>query len=183
MQALAAFFAETGRTDIHALAGYIQQHVDAEWQRLFEAMHGEMVAKYDQLGEGVYGLYGARLFKPIHQQLKAIGWRATPHLPGNLNISREWGDSEADRQRWLWSKVTREDGSAAGTIATVFHHDHTAIRIPRGMEIIGLEAVSKREVVAALSAHAAEFGTALEAREEYAQYLEYLAAQGEGKDR
>lgn len=179
MKALAAFFEEAGRADIHALAQYIQAHVDAEWQRVYEAMRGEMVAKYDQIGEAVYGLYGARLFKPVHQQLKAMGWRATPHLPGNLNISREWGESESDRQRWMWSKIVREDGSAAGTIATVFHHDHTAIRIPRGMAIIGLEAVTKREVVAALTERAPEFGTALEAREEYAQYLATLAAQGE----
>ena len=68
----------------------------------------------------------------------------------------------------MWSKITATgDGTAFGTIVTVFFHDHVEIRIPRPFKIIALKETSKADVVKALSA---DFKNALEARIEYAQY-------------
>lgn len=168
------FFADTEGNDIFALGRYLQAYVNAHWDRVFHAVQPTMVARYDELGNGVYGLYGTAMFKPIHAQFKAIGWRVQPRLPGNFNISREWGDVERDRQRWMWSKITAADGTAWGTIATGYYHDHCEIRIPRPFRIIALKETTKAEVVRALARQLPEFGTALEAHIEYAQYLESL---------
>ena len=170
MQTLQAYFDEQGNRDIHALGQYIQRHVDQHWDTVFNQIQAEMVAKYDEIGDAVYGLYGAQLFKPVHDQLKAIGWKAAPRIPGSFADSREWGDDDTDRQRWFWTKITGEDRAAVGTIATIFYHDHITIRILRPFQIIALDAIRKSEVVAALSALSPDFAQALEARDEYAEY-------------
>ena len=71
----------------------------------------------------------------------------------------------------MWSKITATgDGTAFGTIVTVFFHDHVEIRIPRPFRVISLKETSKTDVVKALSNLSADFKNALEARIEYAQY-------------
>jgi hypothetical protein len=173
MQSLTAFFAESGSSDIHALARYIQRYIDENWEALYQESRDEMVQRYGEIGDTVYGIYGARLFRPVHAQMKEVGLRATPRLPGHFNSSREWGP-EDERERWMWSKITMADGAAVGTIVTVFYHDHLQIRIPRAFRVIPLAVTGKRAVVAALSQQSAEFRDALEARIEIAQYLESL---------
>jgi hypothetical protein len=165
------FFADAEGSDIFALGRYVQAHVDSHWETVFQAVYETMVARYDELGDGVYGLYGTALFKPIHAQFREAGWRVQPRLPGNFGISREWGDDERDRQRWMWSKITAPDGTVWGTIATGFYHDHCEIRIPRPFRIIALRESTKGEVVKALTTQLPEFGNALEATIEYAEYL------------
>jgi hypothetical protein len=173
MQSLKVFFGESGSSDIHALARYIQQHIDDNWEMVYQQNREEMARRYGEIGDTVYGIYGARLFRPVHAQMKEEGLRATPRLPGHFNSSREWGP-EDERERWMWSKITTAEGAAVGTIVTVFYHDHLQIRIPRAFRVIPLEATGKRAVVAALSRRSAEFGDALEARIEIAQYLASL---------
>src|SRR5688500_11677085 len=104
MQSLQVFFDENKSSDIHTLARYIQRHVDEQWEAVYQRKRGEMVEKYPQIGDSVYGIYGNHLFKPVHQQMKEAGLRATPKLPGHLMSSREWGP-ETDRQRWMWSRI------------------------------------------------------------------------------
>jgi hypothetical protein len=118
------------------------------------------------------------MFRHIHAQLKEVGMKATPRLPGNFSVSREWGDDERDRQRWMWSKITTKEGAPVGTIATVFYHDHEQIRIPRPFRIIALTETTKGDVVKALSKISSDFKNALEARIEYAEYY----AQASAKD-
>jgi hypothetical protein len=171
MESLQAFFSEYGSSDIHALARYIQRHVDEQWEVVFQNNRAEMAARYDELGDGVYGLYGAQLFQPVHAQLKRAGWRAMPRLPfGNFSISREWGP-EDDRQRWFWSKIASRESAAIGTIVVVFFHDHVQIRIPRPPQILALEETSRGKVIQALSRQSADFKDALEMRVEIAQHL------------
>ena len=176
MESLTAFFTANKSRDIQTLARYIQGYVDENWQRVFEENRDEMVRRYPEIGDSVYGIYGTRLFKYIHNQLKEAGLRATPRLPGSFMTSREWGDDESDRQRWMWSKISAADGASIGTIAVVFFHDHIQIRIPRPFKIIGVEATSKGAVIAALSRLSPDFKNALEAKIEIAQYLAQLAA-------
>ncbi|HEX2618760.1 MAG TPA: DUF6022 family protein [Phototrophicaceae bacterium] len=164
---LEAWFAEQQSRDIHSLGRYIQQHVNQHWDSVFQQVQGEMIARYAEIGDSVYGIYGRHLFQHVHEQFKLNGLRATPHLPGNFSISREWGP-EDERQRWMWSKIISSDDMTNGTIVTVFFHDHEQLRIPRVFEIIALAAVTKGEVVAALSQLSADFKKAPEARSEYA---------------
>ena len=171
MESLQAFFDAQSNRDIFALGRYIEQHVSENWEAVFASNRDEMIARYDEIGDSVYGIYGTRLFRPIHDQMRLVGLKAVPRLPGRFETSREWGDDDTDRQRWMWSKISHtEDGSAFGSIVTVFFHDHVQIRIPRLFQIIALKETAKNDVVKALSALSADFKNALEAREEYAQY-------------
>jgi hypothetical protein len=171
MKTLTDVFAETDTPTIHTLAAYLQEHVNAEWEPTFRRLYPAMMDAYPKMGEAVYAMYANALFKPIYPQLKEVGWRAVPRFPGNLGISREWGEDESNRQRWMWSKVVGSDGKAIGTIATIFYHDHVDIRIPRAFQMMGLDVATKRDIVAALSERSEDFKNALEANEEYALYL------------
>jgi hypothetical protein len=177
MQSLQAYFDEQHSSTIHTLGRYIQQYVNEQWQAIFEANKDEMIRRYPEIGDTVYGIYGTRMFKHIHEQLSEVGMKATPRLPGGFTISREWGEDETDRQRWMWSKISRADGTTVGTIVTVFHHDHEQVRIPRAFEIIALEEGTKGAVVAALSRRSADFKQAQEAKIEIAEYMAQIAGQ------
>lgn len=159
--------------NIHEIGQMIQQHIDENWERIYQDTHTEMVRLYDEIGDSVYGIYGRNLFKAIHDTFKENGMRAMPRLPGSFSISREWGP-EDDRQRWMWSKIIGKDGKAIGTIVTVFYHDHLQIRVPRAFRIIALEETGKGEVIEALSRLAPEFKDAIEAKVEIAEYLASL---------
>jgi hypothetical protein len=171
MDSLQAFFSESASRDIHTLARYIQQHVNEHWEQVFQENRQEMIDRYDEIGDAVYGLYGQRLFKPVHAQLKTVGLRAVPRLPGSFSTSREWGDDDSDRQRWFQSKIVTTDGAAVGTMVVIFYHDHLQIRIPRPFEIFGLDVTSRGSVIEALSRRSEAFKKALDAKDEYAAYL------------
>jgi hypothetical protein len=175
MESLQLFFAQNKSSDIHTIARYIDQHIREHWETVFQNTHNEMVERSDEIGDSVYGIYGTRLFRPIHDQFKQAGLRSTPRLPfGNFSISREWGPEE-DRQRWFWSKITAAEGAAIGTIAIVFYHDHYQIRIPHPPQIYALEETTKGAVIRALSRISADFKDAVEAKVEIAEYLAQLA--------
>lgn len=174
MQSLQAFFDQHSR-DIYTLARYLDRYLAENTQPVFEQHKAELERLYPELGDGVYGVYGKYLFQPVHDQFKQVGLRSTPRLPfGGFSASREWG-AEADRQRWCWSKITAADGATLGTIALGFYHDHTAIRIPRPPRVVALTETSKGAVIAALSRIEPEFGSAVEAKIEIAEYLAQLA--------
>ena len=158
-------------SDIQAIACYMQHHIDAQWESVFDQTRAEMVARYEEIGDSVYGIYGTWLFKPIHAHLKEVGIHTKPRLPfGGFSDSREWGDDDTDRQRWFVSKLTDKNGSVIGSIAIGYYHDHMQVRIPRAPRIIALKNSSKQAVVKELSQHVPEFAHALEARIEYAEY-------------
>lgn len=176
MESLQAVFTANNRRDIYVLAQFIQGYINAQWQVVFEKHQAQMVAAYPELGDGVYGIYGEALFKPIRAEMKQAGFKATPRLPfGSFSISREWGP-EDNRERWFWSKITGADGAAIGTIAVAFYHDHEAIRIPGPCKISALEETTKGAVIAALSQRSADFAAAVEAKIEIAAYLASLEA-------
>jgi hypothetical protein len=167
----------TQRSDIQTIGQHIQQHIHENWERIYHNLHEEMVRRYPEIGDSVYGLYGQQLFRPVHDHFKQVGLRAIPRLPGSFINSREWGPEE-ERQRWMWSKIVSAEGAAVGTIVTIFYHDHLQIHIPRAFDLIALPETAKGEVINTLSQMSAEFGEALEAREEIALYLTQMA-QGE----
>lgn len=125
-----------------------------------------------------YGTHLTLLFSPIHRQLRSAGLHATPSLPGDFAISREWGvPTQDDEQRWMWSTIEASDGTALASIVTLTFHDHTRFRLPRAPQIIALTDVGKEAVVAALSRRSANFGAAREASIEIAEYLQRLEQQ------
>ena len=171
MQSLESFFKQSENRNIHSLVKYIQAHIDAEWEKVFAEQQAKMIELYPQIGDSVYGIYGKCLFQSIHEQFKLVGLKATPNLPGSLTNSREWGEDDSDRQRWMWSKISWADGKALGTIATIFYHDHVQIRIPRPFKLIALEETGKVAVLEALSQLSPDFKNALDMREEIAVYM------------
>jgi hypothetical protein len=177
MQTLQAFFAENNSSDIFTIGRYVQQYINENWQVVFQAERDEMVRLYPEIGDSVYGVYGNKLFKALHEEFKANGLRATPKLPGSLNISREWGEDERDRQRWMWSKIVGQDGKAVGTIVTIFYHDHVEIRIPRVFKVIALKETSKGAVIEALSQMSADFAYAMDMKEEIELYMQQFSAE------
>lgn len=174
MQTLQAFFAQNNSSDIFTIGRYVQQYVNENWEAVFQAERDEMVRLYPEIGDSVYGVYGNKLFKALHEEFKAIGLRATPKLPGSLNLSREWGNDDRDRQRWMWSKIVGSDGTAIGTLVTIFYHDHIEIRIPRVFKMMALKETSKGAVIEALSQMSADFANAVDMKEEIALYMQQM---------
>jgi hypothetical protein len=157
--------------DIHSIGRTIQEHINQEWESAFRQVESKMLELYPQIGDSVYAIYGKQLFQKIQERFKELGLQANPRLPGSLMNSREWGESESDRQRWMWSKISRSDGTAIGTIVIVVFHDHTQIRIPRPFQVIALEVSSQAAVIKALSEISPEFKNAPDMKQEVAEYL------------
>jgi hypothetical protein len=157
--------------DIHSIGHYIQEHINQHWESCFQQCQSKMLEMYPQIGDSVYAIYGKQLFQKVHERFKELGLQASPRLPGSLMNSREWGENESERQRWMWSKISRSDGSAIGTIVIVVFHDHTQIRIPRAFQVIALEVSSPAAVIKALSEISPEFKNAPDMKQEVAEYL------------
>ena len=172
-QSVQEFLSANDEPAIFALGRYIEAQIAQSWQHVLETRHDRLLDTYHRLGEMVYGAYGEFLFRPVRQQLKQAGFRMTPRLPGEFNISREWGPEEA-RQRWMWSTISGPDGKAIGTIVVKYFHDHTQFRVPRPPEILALTEADKAAVVAALSRHSPDFSQAREASIEIEEYLRSL---------
>jgi hypothetical protein len=138
----------------------------------------KLLDAYERAGDMAYGTFLDMLFRPIHKQMKVAGLRPSPRLPGDFNISREWGVAdETDQQRWMWSTIHGKDGKPVGTIVTITFHDHTRFHVPRQPQIIALAETGKEAVVEALSQHSEDFKNALEFTLEYELYLKNLEGQ------
>lgn len=169
---------EDGATDIFAIGREIEAYVAVEWESILAENRDKLADAYARAGDMAYGTYLDLLFRPVHRWMRESGLRAEPRLPGDFEISREWGRAdETDQQRWMWSTVFSADGEALGTLVTLTHHDHTGFRLPRAPGILALAETGTGAVVDALSARSPEFSAAREASIEIA---EYLAATGQG---
>lgn len=166
-------------SDIYALAQYIERHIEENWQSLLQIKHDKLLDAYNRAGDMAYGTYLNLLFRPVHKQLKQAGLRPIPKLPGDFEISREWGNTEeTDQQRWMWSTIKSAEGKALGTIVTITYHDHTQFHVPRQPGVIGLPETGKEAVVGALSQLSPDFEQAREASIEIAEYLQSLESMG-----
>jgi len=164
---------------IHTIARAIEAHIAAHWEALLHEHDEKLRDAYAKAGDMAYGTYLTLLFSPVHRQLRSAGLHAAPSLPGDFEISREWGvPTQNDEQRWMWSTIETLDGVALGTIVTLTFHDHTRFRLPRAPQIIALTEVGKDAVVAALSQRSVNFGAAREASIEIAEYLQSLEQHG-----
>lgn len=164
------------KNDIKSIALYIQEHIDQYCEAVWKENEEKLLKAYEEMGDVAYGQYLGLLFKPVHQHLKSEGFKFRPKLPGDLNISREWGMNESDRQRWMWSTVRHSDGSDCGTIVMKIFHDHTRFRLPRKPAVTFLYVTGKQEVIRQLSKVSDEFAKALDMKTEYAAYLENLSS-------
>jgi hypothetical protein len=165
-------------SDIHALARYIEDHIAENWQTILQTKHDKLLHAYNRAGDMAYGTYLDLLFRPVHKQLKQAGLRPEPRLPGDFDISREWGRmDETDQQRWMWSTIYSTEGESLGTIVTIVFHDHTQFRLPRQPQVIALTETSQEAVVEALSHRSTDFKNAREAKIEIAEYLRSLESQ------
>jgi hypothetical protein len=161
--------------DIHALGRAIDAYIAANWETILREHDEKLRDAYEKAGDMAYGTYLTLLFSPVHQQLRRDGLRAVPSLPGDFDISREWGAAtEDDQQRWMWSTIEAASAAPLGTIVTIVYHDHTRFRLPRRPAIIALPETGKDAVVAALSRRSADFAAAREASIEIAEYLQGL---------
>lgn len=162
--------------DIHAVAQHVQRHVSERWRDTLDENAGKLADAYARGGDMAYGTYLGLLFRPLNRQLKAAGLTLTPDLPGDLDRSREWGDTpdETDQQRWMWSLVQGASGEGLGALVTVVFHDHTGFRLPRSPQIIALMESSDEAVIGALSARSEAFRSAREFTVEVAEYLKSL---------
>jgi hypothetical protein len=165
--------------DIFALAAEFTETINATWEKVLERNEAKLIDAYARGGDMAYGTYLDALFRPIRKRLKELGLKIKPRLPGDFNLSREWGVAdESDQQRWMWSTVRDADGKPLGTLVTITYHDHTQFRLPRPPKLFALTETGKEAVVAALSQRSEDFKNALEFPEEYALYLKMLEEQG-----
>jgi Family of unknown function (DUF6022) len=175
MASLQEFMAENQKSDILAIAQYIEAHIALNWQTLIHKNIDKLVGVFNKAGDMAYGMYLGWLFLPVHKQLKQAQLRPEPRFPGDFNISREWGNQEqTDQQRWMWSTINSAERKPLGTIVTITYHDHTQFRIPQKPQIIALTETSKEAIVEALSHRSVDFNNALEFKIEYAEYLRNL---------
>jgi hypothetical protein len=163
--------------DIRTIARFIEEQIAENWSVVLETKQAKLIDAYNRGGDLAYGTYCELLFRPIQRQLKQAGVRFTPDLPGDFEISREWGNPhETDQQRWMWSTLSKDDSTLLGTIVIKFYHDHTQFRVPRPPKVLALTETGKEPVVAALVRRSADFRRAREASIEIAEYLESLKA-------
>jgi hypothetical protein len=167
-------------TDIFALAQEFDAYIQANAQQVLEKHHAKLMEAYAEAGDNAYGTYLTLLLRPIHRRLKEVGLKPKPRLPGDFNLSREWGvPTEDDEQRWMWSTLLGVDGAPIGTLVTITYHDHTQFRLPRPPHLFALAEVGKEAVVEALSARSEQFKHALPFTEEYELYLAGVKHSGE----
>ncbi|MGX9706030.1 DUF6022 family protein [Laceyella tengchongensis] len=173
MKPLPQILAESEGNRIDVIAQYINEHITENWQAIFEEKYSQLMDAYKKVGDPAYGTYLNFLFLPIHEQLKESGLKPLPRLPGDLNISREWGNTNdfTDQERWMWSVIEEENGVALGTIVTKVYHDHTQLRVPRPPEVFALTETDQADIVAALSQRSAAFRDAREFRIEAEEYM------------
>ena len=160
--------------NVESIARYIQEHVDQYCELVWNEHNPKLLKAYEQMGDSAYGQFLGLLFKPVNELLKSEGFKLKPKLPGDLNMSREWGATESDRERWMWSTIKQPDGSDCGTIVVKVFHDHTGFSLPRKPEVIFVDVTNKQEVIYQLSKISSEFAKALDMKAEYAAYLESL---------
>jgi len=167
-----ALLSDDERRDIFALGHRIERHIAESWQAILQTKHDRLLEVFEKAGDAAYGTYGTLLFRPVRRQLEQAGLRASPRLPGDFEISREWGNAdESDQQRWMWSTIKTAAGEPLGTIVTLFHHDHTRFRVPRQPGILALREIDKAAVEAELSRRSPDFARAVEFKVWYAEYL------------
>lgn len=171
---LKEFLQESQASTIDSIAKYIEDHIDENWKTILHLNWDQLQEAYNKVGDMAYGTYLNFLFLSVNKQLKEVGLCPKPRLPGNLDISREWGANEegTDQQRWMWSTVHSMNGESLGTIVTIVFHDHTQYRIPRKPQIIALSETRKEDIVEALSLRSEDFRSAREFAMEYKEYLQ-----------
>jgi hypothetical protein len=171
-----AFLAAAHANDIFALANHVDGFVETTWEAVLREKHDKLIDAYARAGDMAYGTYLDSLFRPVEKQFRQAGLKLDPGLPGDFNISREWGNAdETDQQRWFWCTVTAKEGAPVGTLVTIVYHDHSQFRLPRRPRTFGLSEWGKDAVVAALSERSEDFGQAREASVEIAEYLQSLS--------
>lgn len=171
MIALQTLLDDSQRRDIHLIANYIDRHIQHDWEQALHDTQARMVELFPEIGDSAYATYNKRLFQSVHKQLNQAGFKANPPLPGDLMTSREWGHSERERQRWMWSEIITTNGDPLGTIVVVVFHDHKRIRIPRAFQVIALQETGLDAVVERLSLLSADFKNAPDMKTEVAQYM------------
>ncbi|MFS0838840.1 DUF6022 family protein [Paenibacillus sp. 1P03SA] len=167
---------EQPESKIGAAAAFIESHIRENWQEILVKENERLLKAYAEAGDPAYGTYLNLLFLPVHRQLQEAGIRPEPRLPGNFDISREWGRKAdgSEQERWMWSTLYTEEDGPVGTIVTITYHDHTQFRIPREPGIIALAETRQEDIVEALSGLSADFKEALEFSIEYEHYLRSL---------
>ncbi|REK77641.1 DUF6022 family protein [Paenibacillus paeoniae] len=172
---LQASLANRSESVIETLGRYIDAHIESNWRDTLQNHADKLQRAYEEAGDMAYGTYLNLLLGPVHKEMKGNGLQPSPRLPGDFDISREWGnEDESDQQRWMWSAIHDGDGSPLGTIVLQIFHDHTQFRLPRRPGILALSVTGKEEVVRVLSQKSASFEQALEFTEEYKLYLQSL---------
>lgn len=162
----------TPKSNIQEIAEQTQLHINNSWEIILDKHSDRLQKAYEKMGDGAYGLYLDLLFKPVYGKLKDSGFKVMPKLPGNLNISREWGNvGETDQQRWMWSVIKFPDKSDCGTIVVEVYHDHTRFRLPKPPAIRCITFTKQEDIIAELSRISPEFSKAKDMLTEYADYL------------
>lgn len=179
MDSLQSVLSGSKERDIYAIAQYIEGHIAENWQTLIQKNIDMLLNIFTRSDDMAYKAYFNLLFRPVHKQLKQEGLFASPRLPGDINISREWGtEEENNRQRWAWSTINSAEGEPLGSIVTIMFHEHPQFCIPRQPQIIALTETSKEAVVEVLSDRSADFKNAPEAWIEIEEYMLRLQSQG-----
>src|SRR5580698_8719078 len=132
-------------SDVFGVAAFVHATVVETWMACWDQELSTLRRLWETVGEPAYGRFTSRLFRPVEAALEEQGFVCEPRLPGNLRLSEERWGSPRDRERRMWSLVSREH-CPIGVLVTRFFHDHTALRLPSPPAIVGLDAVDHLSV-------------------------------------
>ncbi|MDQ0417560.1 hypothetical protein J2Z48_001733 [Croceifilum oryzae] len=168
------YLQDNSNIDIYIVATFINTYIQQNWKVAFDQNQDQLLNAYRQAGDKAYGTYLNLLFLSINKELKEAGIQSDTRLPGNLNISREWGNTEdyTDQERWMWSTLTsNKENKQIGTIVTKVYHDHTQLRVPQPPQVFAILESSQEDIVEALSKMSNHFKQSREFQVEYADYM------------
>jgi hypothetical protein len=158
--------------DVQSLAQGIDHYIKVHWQDILDQHAAKLADAYARGGDMAYGTYLGLLFRPVHHALKDAGLQPKPQLPGEFEISREWGNTdETEQERWMWSTIHGANDIPIGTLVTVIYHDHTRFYVPQAPKVFALSETGKKAIITELSRRSADFSQAREAHIEIAEYL------------
>ncbi|MDT8976258.1 DUF6022 family protein [Paenibacillus sp. chi10] len=141
---------------IEEISKTANRFIESEWRSLYESMHEQLTAAFDEIEDAAYGLYLDQLMPFIFKQLEDAGFSTVEKLEENdfviaerlifRNSLEKWG-TEDNRSRIFWNVIHDKQGNAIGTILTEIPHSHLKFDIPSAPVIYSLQESLKERIV------------------------------------
>jgi hypothetical protein len=141
---------------IQEISEAANRYIESEWKIVYESMHQELTAAFEEMEDAAYGLYLDRLLPPVFDRLEAAGFSLEEKLEENdfviarrlifRNSLEKWG-AEDNRSRIFWNVLRDRDGHPIGSLLTEIPHSHLMFDIPSSPVFYALEENGREQIV------------------------------------